>query len=387
MIERDHPHVLMVSSYPPSTDGIASYTSRLVRALHLERLALVTLARKEQEWKPNSLTYIVAILRRAICTNVDIVHIQTSYFMFGNEYYTALLPILILGLRLFRKICIVTVHDVVPRQNLTIDFLKNYTREHYLALKRLAFIAYTSLVCNLSNMVVVHQEIASDVLVMQYYTPKTKIKVIPHGINGKCPGLEKENDGLMVAYFGLIRHGKGLEDLIKAWSIVRGKLDALLQIIGGKHPYLEDDCYEKLVRLIKKLELNSSVVFRGFVPSKELPKYFANTDVFVFPYNEWGDVIASSGALSMVVPFRKPMVATDIPAFDILKRSKTAYIVSRGDIYSLSNAIIRALTDIQMNNRLIKRIDELLLQSNWSSVARKTSLLYRSLLHYTEMIH
>lgn len=377
--------VLMVSSYPPATDGIASYTLRLVQALRGGRFACVKLARKEQEWKPDSLTYVVAIIRKAIRADVDIVHIQASYFMFGNEYYTGLLPFLILGLRVLRKFCIVTVHDVVPRQNLTTNFLSGYTKPRFLALKRLAFIVYTSLVGQMSHIVVVHQKLASDVLVTQYRVPKTKVKVVPHGIDDKCLKLKKKDNRLVVTYFGLIRHGKGLEDLIKAWSIVRAKLDATLQIIGGKHPYLDDDCYEKLVRLVKKLRMNSSVTFRGFVPSKDLPKYFVNTNTFVFPYNEWGDVIASSGALSMVVPFRKPMVVTDIPAFDILKRSKTAYVVSRGNIYSLSNAIIRALTDSQMKSRLDERLDKMLLQSSWSSVAEKTSSLYQSLLHQKEM--
>lgn len=386
MAEQERPYVLMVSSYLPATDGIASYTSRLVCALQREKLALVKLARRGVEWKPNSLMYLAAILRRAIRLNVDIVHIQSSYFMFGNEYYTGLLPILMLVLRLLGKTCIVTFHDVVPKQSVTTSFLKGYTSSHFLSLKRLAFNIYTSLVCKMSHIVVVHQKLAMDVLSTQYNVPKTKIEVIPHGIDAD-PDINphsnpEKNCSLVVTYFGLIRRGKGLEDLIEAWPIVASKLDATLQIIGGKHPYLDDDCYEKIVGLVDKLGIDSSVTFRGFVPNDNLPRHFADTDVFVFPYNEWGSVIASSGAFSMVAPFRKPLIVTDIPAFAALKRSEAALVVRRGNIDDLSNAIMRALTDSQMTNSLIKGLDELLLKSSWPSVAKETASLYSSLIQH-----
>lgn len=382
--EQERPHVLMVSSYLPASDGIASYTSRLVCALQREKLAFVKLARRGVEWKPNSLIYLAAILRRALRLNVNIVHIQCSYFMFGNEYYTGLLPILMIVLRLLGKTCVVTFHDVVPRQNVTTSFLKEYTSSHFLSLKRLAFGIYTSLVCKVSHTIIVHQKLAMAVLAAQYNVPEIKIEIIPHGIDAD-PDIEScsdpENDcSLVVTYFGLIRHGKGLEDLIRAWSIVVSKLDAMLQIIGGKHPYLDDGCYEKIIGLVDKLGVNSSVTFRGFVPKNDLPRLFADTDVFVFPYNEWGNVIASSGALSMVAPFRKPLVVTDIPAFADLKKCEAALVVRRGSIDDLSNAITKALTDDQMASCLTRGFDELLLESSWSSVARKTASLYRSMM-------
>ena len=98
----------------------------------------------------------------------------------------------------------------------------------------------------------------------------------------------------IVAYFGLIRHGKGLEDLVKAWRRVLEKVDAEMLIIGGRHPYLKDNCYENLVKLIRKLGLERSIHFCGYVPNDMLPAYFTRSDVFVFPYNEWGDVYRHS---------------------------------------------------------------------------------------------
>lgn len=373
--------VLMVSSYPPDSDGIASYTAKLTSELLRGNSVSVEVARRGREWKPNSFTYVLSTLRRAIRRNAAIVHIQSSYFMFGNEYFTGLLPILLVILRLLGKICIVTIHDVVPVCNLTADFLKRYTTDRFMTLKRFAFIIYTSLIGATPHVVITHQEIAARILFTQYNVPRGKIVVIPHGIDGtERVDPKTEGSNPVVTYFGLIRHGKGLQDLIRAWSIANKKLDASLQLIGGKHPYLQDDCYEELVRLVDELGISSSINFCGYINAKLLPEYFRNSDLFVFPYNEWGEVIASSGALSMVIPFRKPMIVTDVPAFSILKEKNAAMVVDRGDVVGLSNAIIRALTERKLTQDLSKQLDDIIFKLSWSKVAQITATLYRSLL-------
>lgn len=129
----------------------------------------------------------------------------------------------------------------------------------------------------------------------------------------------------MFLFFGQVRHGKGLEDLVKAWKKTEN-MNAQLFIIGGKHPALRDNCYENLSVMIKELELEASVRLCGYIPSELLSTYFVESDAFVFPYNEWGDVIASSGALSMVAPYRKPITATDLPAFDDLKNQELPWL-------------------------------------------------------------
>ena len=88
------PSVLMVSTFPPDRDGIASYTARLESALRRENIE-VKIAANGRDWKRNSPTYIFSIIRNAIKSKTEIVHIQLSYFMFGNEYYTGLFPLLV----------------------------------------------------------------------------------------------------------------------------------------------------------------------------------------------------------------------------------------------------------------------------------------------------
>lgn len=382
------PHVLMVSTYPPDTDGIAFYTARLEGALRKEGIT-IKVAASGREWKKDTPSYILSIMRESITSGANVVHVQFSYFMFGHEFFTGLFPLLAAGLKLLGKKIVITLHDVVPRLNVTTDFLKRFTYPRFLKFKRAAFICFTKLICLMVDKVVVHSEVARRVLIQDYGVPKRKLIVIPHGIDQKPSPPIKINGKMLfhinksrpiVSYFGLIRHGKGLEDLVKAWRRVLEKVDAEMLIIGGRHPYLKDNCYENLVKLIRKLRLERSIHFCGYVPNDKLPAYFTKSDAFIFPYNEWGDVIASSGALSVVAPYLKPIIATDVPAFADLKKFKAAIIVRRGDINGLASAIVKVLEDKKARSLLINGLKKWLSSSCWSSVAKETANLYASLL-------
>jgi glycosyltransferase involved in cell wall biosynthesis len=376
----------MVSTYPPDRDGIASYTARLENALRRENVA-IKVAANGRDWKKNSPAYIFSIIRKAVTSRALIVHIQLSYSTFGNEYYTGLFPLLSLTLKLLGKRVVVTFHDIVQKSNVNDDLLKNRTSTRFLKFKKWALSNFTRIVCSTADKVIVHSEAAQNVLNRDYAISKKIIQVIPHGIDQvTCLADEDwiENEPLtnkdrhIVSYFGLVKQGKGLEDLLMAWKKVRS-VNAQLLIIGGKHPTINDNYYENLTSLVKDLGLDSSIRFCGYVPDEILPTYLGQSEAFVLPYNEWGDVIASSGALSIVAPYLKPIVATDVPAFQHLKKLGAAVIVKKGDVDGLAAAIQNVLTDIPTRHSLKTHLYKWLPESSWSVVARRTATLYTEL--------
>jgi glycosyltransferase involved in cell wall biosynthesis len=376
--------ILMVSTYPPNRDGIASYTFRLENALKKENVA-IRIAASGRDWKKNSFKYIFSILRLAIISRTKIVHFQLSYFTFGNEYYTGLFPFLSISLKVIGKKTVITFHDIVLRSQVKDTFLKNHTGSRFLSYKRLALNYYTKIVCSISDRIIVHSEIARKVLTQDYAVPQKRITIIPHGIDQvSVSNIKKrlENkfpqsqDLRIVTYFGLVKPGKGLENLIVAWKKVKG-LNAQLLIIGDKHPAQKDNYYEDLTKFVRDSGLDCSIHFCGYVPEDILPTYFVKSDAFVLPYNEWGDVIASSGALSVVAPYLKPIIVTDVPAFQQLKRQKAALIVKKGDIDGLASAIIKVLTDVGIRNSLENNLKNWLPELSWAVVGKMTSKLYK----------
>lgn len=373
--------VSMVSTFPPDKDGIASYTARLEDALKSENISVRIFA-NGREWKRNSLSYILSIIQKIAGSENSLVHFQLSYFMFGNEYYTGLFPFVELCLKSLGKRVIITLHDIVPSPDNTSTFIRNIRGTRFLRFKQLALKVYTKIVCSLADKVIVHSQIGKDVLINDYAVKPTKITVIPHGIDqnikaGKLEIASKPKILPTLTYFGFVRQGKGLEDLVHAWKKIN--FEANLVIIGGKHPHLNDHYMEKLVGLVKELNLENSIHFEGYVPTEFLPNYLSASDAFVFPYNEWGEVIASSGALSIVAPYLKPIVATDVPAFINLKDFGIAEIVNRGDIDGLAAAITSVLTDDEKRTTLHTRLRQWLPESSWTTVAKKTQQLYRDI--------
>lgn len=381
--------ILMVSTYPPDIDGIAAYTARLENALK-EKIS-IKIAAKGRDWKSNSLYYVFDIIKKTIKTRVGVIHFQLSYFLFGNEYYGSIFPVLLLLIKLLRKKVVITFHDLLRSNVITNNFLKKYTTKRLLFFKKIAFINYTKIVCLIADKIIVHDEIGKNTLIHDYSIPEKKIQIIPHGIDQKPifskvqqsllgKNFPKNKKSFIVTYFGLVKYGKGLEDLIKAWKLVRN-VNAQLLIIGGKPPTnLNDDCLEKLTELVNELQLQESISFCGYIPDDELPIYFEASDVFVFPYNEWGDVIASSGALSVVAPYLKPIIATNVPAFHSLKKQGTAIIVERGNIEELAKAIQSVLKNKELGCMVSDKLCKWISDHDWLKIADKTSKLYGDLL-------
>lgn len=371
--------ISMVSTFPPDKDGIASYTARLENALKSENISVRVFA-NGREWKRNSFSYIISIVQKIAASKNSLVHFQLSYFMFGNEYYTGLFPLVEVSLKALGKHVVITLHDIVPQPDHINTFIIKIRGTHFLRFKQLALKVYTKIVCSLADKVIVHSQIGKDVLISDYGVSFNKISIIPHGIDQRINAekLVFRSEPQMLptlTYFGFVRQGKGLDDLIRAWNKINFK--ANLVIIGGKHPHLNDHYVENLKSLVKELNLQNSVHFEGYVPAELLPQYLAVSDAFVFPYNEWGEVIASSGALSVVAPYLQPIVATDVPAFINLKSLGIAEIVKRGDIDGLAAAITNVLTDHETRTTLHNRLEQWLPESSWTSVAKKTEQVYR----------
>ena len=96
------------------------------------------------------------------------------------------------------------------------------------------------------------------------------------------------------AFLGRLAHQKGVDVLLKAWSIVVQKRpDARLVLLGGGEP--EDVARYK--NLAKELELGRNVLFAGFVRDPELVRLMNSSKLFVFPSRQEGFAQAVSQAM------------------------------------------------------------------------------------------
>ncbi len=157
------------------------------------------------------------------------------------------------------------------------------------------------------------------------YGVTTPTSVIQHGM----PHIEprgrrqlKEKLGLagrqIVATFGLVGPGKGLEYVIEAMPwVAQRHPDALYLIAGQTHPELlrnrGEEYRNKLLDMIESLDLEDNVAFLNqYLRQKEIIELLLATDIYVTPYLDPNQI--TSGTLELRARRRQGRRLDPVPA-------------------------------------------------------------------------
>jgi glycosyltransferase involved in cell wall biosynthesis len=132
-----------------------------------------------------------------------------------------------------------------------------------------------------ANKIIVPSEYFSKIVVNRFKISKERIFVSPSGgidTNLFKPLKKfKKNEIFTLGYVSRIDEGKGWDILLKAINLIKSDLEFKLIIIGsGKQE-------KKLKNMIKILKLENYVKFLGSKKHEDLPFYFNQMDVFIFP--------------------------------------------------------------------------------------------------------
>jgi len=237
-----------------------------------------------------------------------------------------------------------------------------------------------------ADAVVVHTRGAADVARRRLRTG-ARIELIHHGDAGFLQGggppdrlaarvrLGLPSHAKIVLAFGAIRPYKGLHGLIAALAELRGRhADASLVIAGPLLAGSEGEYRDA----IHRADLAGAVVFRPhYVPSAEVPDYFAAADVAVFNYRD----ITDSGSLRLACDSGTPVVATAVGSFrEFLADGVTARLVEPGDARALVAALGEVLDHPERAARMAQAA-QALAASTWSWVesAKATARLYETI--------
>lgn len=147
--------------------------------------------------------------------------------------------------------------------------------------------------------------------------------------------LKIQDDTLMLLFFGFVREYKGLKYLLKAMPYIKEKMPTVqLWVVGD---FGEDK--EGYLELIEKEDLADNVVtVEGYIPDREVEKYFAATDLVVLPYIS----ATQSGIVQIAYGFEKPVVVTDAGGLpDVVEDGKTGYIVHKENEQEIAEAVLK----------------------------------------------
>jgi len=152
--------------------------------------------------------------------------------------------------------------------------------------------------------------------------PGARVQVHPHPLYDQFPkprAAASPRADLELLFYGFVRPYKGLDILIEALGLARGKA-LRLTVAGEFWAGLED-----IRRRIDSLGLADKVeLIPRYVSAEETAEYFARADALVLPYRSG----TGSGVLSIAYHYGKPVIATRIGAFcDVVRDQETGFLV------------------------------------------------------------
>jgi glycosyltransferase involved in cell wall biosynthesis len=148
-----------------------------------------------------------------------------------------------------------------------------------------------------------------------------------------------------IVYLGRLSKEKGIDTLLRAFSIVRRKMECKLDVFGS------GPMFKELVAISQDLHINSDVIFHGRVACGEpLYKAYKQGDVFVLPSFSEGMPSCIPEAMSQGLP----VIASSVGGIpDILLNGRAGILVTPRDFVSLADAIEKILTDWDLRRKLI----------------------------------
>lgn len=199
-----------------------------------------------------------------------------------------------------------------------------------------------------------------------------KISVIPLGVDTEVfKPAEKSvpKDGCEILYVGYLYELKGVEYLIRAMALVaKERRDVKLRVVG------EGPEKRRLVSLVKALDLEENVLFKGFVPHTQIIRHYQQCDIFCFPTlgEPFGKVVLEAMACG------KPVIASNVggPA-EIIENERTGFLIPPAQPLILAKAILELIADKQKMKRVgVNARTAVAQRYSWQSVAENYQKLY-----------
>ena len=149
--------------------------------------------------------------------------------------------------------------------------------------------------------------------------------------------LQIEQEKKVLLFFGFIREYKGLSYLIQAMPEIAARTENAELLVVGDFSGAEER--QRYWDMIKEYGVQDNVkVYDGYIPDREVEKFFAACDLVVLPYIS----ATQSGIAQIAYGFDKPVIATNVGGLpDVVEDGKTGYVVEAGSQRALADAVIR----------------------------------------------
>jgi glycosyltransferase involved in cell wall biosynthesis len=350
----------MVSTYPPTQCGLATFSAALIEHLHLSAGSL-GVVQVVDEIGPRPGPDVVAQLLNGSpdsagaavgrLNGFDVVVVQHEYGIYGGRDGEDVLGIV----DALTVPTIVVLHTVLQDPT---------DRQRHILLRLLAT----------ADVVVTLTHTARRRLIASYGADPAQLVVIPHGAVDHTPAtvVERAPGGRpLVLTWGLIGPGKGIEWAIDAMAGLRD-LQPRYLVMGKSHPKVvqaHGEAYrDGLARRARDAGVHDLVEFDDrYLTVGELAELVRQADVVLLPYDSREQV--TSGVLIEAVAAGRPVVSTAFPHAIELLADGTGVLVPQRDPAALEAALRRVLSEPGLADDLAEQAARKAPDLLWATVA------------------
>jgi glycosyltransferase involved in cell wall biosynthesis len=360
----------LVSTYPPTACGIATFSAALTRHLfrqgaHVDVLRLVD--RREPQVLPVVGQWVrdhgTAQDAALTLSDVDTVLLQHEYGIFGGADGEDVLDLV----HELKPPVVTVLHTVLARPT---------PGQH----------AVMAGLLDRSAAVITMTATGRDRLVSGWDADPARVVVIPHGAEdhrGQLTAVATHRRSRpTVLTWGLLSEGKGIEwALLALAELARRGPVPQYRIVGRTHPRVlerDGDRYrDRLVALVDELGLGEHVRFVDrYLTQDELRREVDSADVVLLPYDSVEQV--TSGVLSEAVAAGKPVVSTSFPHAVELLSGGAGIVVPHSDPDAIAAALLTLLDGTGTSLRMAQEARRIAPSLLWPRIADRYIALARS---------
>jgi glycosyltransferase involved in cell wall biosynthesis len=229
----------------------------------------------------------------------------------------------------------------------------------------------------------IHVTSTEEAALITDIAPRVSRRIIPAGLEtaafGSLPdGSEFRRryldgyEGPIILFLGRITFKKGLDILIRALALVRGRLPATLLAIVGPD---DEGLQPRLETLSRNLNLSTAVAFTGALYGEDRLAALAAADVWALSSHTENFGIAVLEALAAGVP---SVISPAVNIADELARSGAALVADLTP-ESFADALVRVLTDPTLRRSLEVAGPLFADQYDWRAVGPELVRMYEAL--------
>lgn len=355
------PALAVLSTYPPTPCGLATFAAALTNGLSEIGIRDVGVVRAAVDDSRSTDMRVVAVLRpgsassrRAVARRVngyECLLLQHEYGIFGGQDGEEILALLD-----DVEVPVVTTLHTVPL---------NPSASQRRILEQIV---------DASSAVVTMTDTAHMRLVAGYDVEASKVNTIVHGATvPRTLGAPSRSSGITFLTWGLLGPGKGIEWVIDALGELATRGISARYIVAGRtHPrVLENDgeAYrDMLLARAESLGIADSVIFDpSYRPLGSLVELITESTCVILPYDS--DDQITSGVLVDAIAAGRPVIATRFPHATEILADGAGLLVSHGSAHELANAMERVITDPGLVANMGMLAASMAPSYRWSAVA------------------